>query len=196
MSRLPVNYIKSVPDTLLQASNNIGIITPLVTNLDESRYTNIVQNLVNTPSSFTGTTSRASATTITPLTTSIVTVKSNARIYISMLVSLETHWDNVFYVTSSINGGPQSELITKGLSARSFGFTSAPYDNNNDSTMGQISFKWVHETTSNAGDTITYSLRFYSGAVLSLWLNQTQNATNSASYERGSSIVILEEINY
>lgn len=196
MARLAVNTIKDIPDSLVQASNNIEIINPLVTNLDESRYTNIVQNLVNTPFSFTGTASRANATTITPLTTTIVTVKSNARIYISMFVSLETHWDNVFYVTSSVNGGTESELITKGLSARNFGFTSAQYDNNSDSTMGQISFKWVHETTSNAGDTITYRLRFYSGVAHSLWLNQTQNATNSAAYERASSVVILEEINY
>lgn len=196
MTRIAVNSIKSIPDTLLQASDNIEIITPLVMNLDESKYTNIVQNLVNTPSSFSGTTSRAGATTITPLTTSIVTRKANARIYINMFVSLETHWDNVFYVTVSINGGPEAELITKGLSARSFGFTSAQYDNNSDSTMGQISFKWVHESTSSAGDTLTYRLRFYSGAVFGLWLNQTQNATDSFTFERATSVVILEEINY
>lgn len=195
MARSVVNSIKSIPDTLLQAVDNVEIINPLVINLDNSKYTNVVQNLVDLPYSFGGTTVRASATTITPLTTTITCRKANARIYLTLFMSLETHWDNVFYITASVNGGPESELIPKTMSARNYGFASAPYDNNNDSTMGQMSFKWVHQSTTSAGDTLTYRVRFFGTAAYTVWLNQTQNA-GASGLERASSVFILEEINY
>jgi hypothetical protein len=193
MSRLLVNVLKSVPDSLNQAIDNLSIINPLVTNLDGARYTNIVQNFVNLPYSFTGTTSRV-GTEITPLNTTITTRTNNSKIFYNLFICYEMQENNVFFLQRIINGVVTEIGSGDASSLRGYGFTSATYDNNVDSTPAQSYLKFLDEPNVAAGTEINYVLRFYGNANHVLYLNRVANNADSFNYERGSSVVVLEEI--
>jgi len=194
MSRLIVNSIKSEPDSISQALDNLSLANPLIANLDENRYTNIVQNFVNFPDAFPGTTSRV-GTEITHLRTTITTRTNNSKILYNLFLCCEVHWDTVFFIQRII-GGVTTEIGSGNPAGSSlYGFSAAHHDADNDSTLSQVTNKFLDQPNVPAGTSITYVLRFYAtSATYTLGLNRTLNAANSFNYERGSSVVILEEL--
>jgi hypothetical protein len=194
MSRVAVNSIKAIPDSLAQASQNLDIIDPTVNTLDFIRYRNIVQNFVNTPHVYTGVNNRGSAVIINELTTSITTQRDNCKIMYNLFMSVETSHDQMFFLERVIGAGVVELGSGNPDGARAYGFSSGHYDNNIASTMSQIYHKFLDQPNVPAGTTITYRVRFYSGVVHNLWLNRTTSDTNNNSHERGSSTVILEEV--
>lgn len=160
----------------------------------------VVQNHVIDPYSYSYTTDRTLETSeLSCLTTSLTTKNANSSIRVRMSISCEAHHDGVFILERSTDdganwteiGGPNSA----DAGARRYGIKAIIYDNNYSGTPEQVNIDYIDEDLAvDIDTTVKYRLRVYGNNATSMTINKTVTDTDSVSYERTTSSVILEEI--
>jgi hypothetical protein len=194
MSRVLIKAIKDIPEAAELADINTTIAVAGLTNLTLKRYTNIVQNFINTTHVYPSTANRP-GTILDVLTTEITTQRSNSKILYNLVMSQEANENAAFYLERVIDG--VATELGSGLPAgsRFYGFATPKYDvNDKNSTMLQVNFSFLDNPGVQAGTQISYRVRFYANFVNTLTINRTLGDLNQATYERASSSVILQEI--
>jgi phage baseplate assembly protein gpV len=139
---------------------------------------------------------RNSAVEISALRTSITTKRNASKVRVTFVVQFETVSNMAFILERGSGATPSSwtELGTpQSPGNRLHGIAVSPHDGNDDSTQTRVNIEFL-DTPGNAG-VYTYRLKGYATAASQIfYLNSTINATDSGNYERGTSVVILQEI--
>ena len=158
--------------------------------------TNVVQNHIVTESITPFNDNRANAAYIGPLATTITTRVDNSKVLYEAVISYEAQHDGAFILERSINGGANQEIGSALNPGNRFhGIAPIHFDNNEESTMAQISIKFLDEPNAPAGANIQYFIRvFGTGSAGGFSLNRTLLDSNIGTMERATSTVLLKEV--
>ena len=124
--------------------------------------------------------------TITPSSTS-------ANVMIEGTITLETGANATLFIKREISGGATTEIgsaPTAG-SNRNEGHIPVPFDGQNTSTPGVISFKYVDSPSTTSAT--TYSFHIRAPTSTASHLNMAASDADTTDFERGTSTIILSE---
>lgn len=146
-------------------------------------------NLVQTVYSGTASYASAASLEIAEMTTTITTLKDASRVRVLIRISFERESNGMFFVTR--NGVELFSNSAASPGQRTLGIAPVTVDGNTSSTMTQVAIDFI-DTVGVAGD---YEYRVgVRGQAQPFHLNRTSADTDTNSFERGTSILILEEI--
>lgn len=176
----------------LAAPSFKGILTTDGTgNLNWSRATHTVGQIIQTTSTTPTGYYTASATNISVINTAITPQSVNSRIRIDVTLMYELHQDNAFWL-SRHRPSTGWQPIGRTNSGGRFGWFSPDYDQNEDSTPANFHLSYVD--TPNTTEVCTYGLWVQSGGGQNYYLVVNRSINDGASSnEHGVSNMILEE---
>lgn len=136
---------------------------------------------------------RANAIEITPLTTQITPQTNTSKVLVQFNFSGEIVYTSAF-ILERVDGATVTPLgVPSTPENRIYGTKVAPYDNDNGSTQFNMSISYLDSPAST--NAITYRIKVYSSVNnTTLGLNRSITDSNSTSYSRSTSQVILQEI--
>jgi hypothetical protein len=132
-------------------------------------------------------------TEITPLNIVITPKKAGNVMILEWHVNGECHWDSVYLATRN---GALLDNTTDQSNNRWAGTVAQPYDNNNDSTLGNVIIRIIDFNTLATQTTYTLCVRASSSTANTLYLNRTIGNAGSDGYETtlstGTAMEILQ----
>ena len=132
-------------------------------------------------------------TYITVLDTAITPTATNSKIRVELNISYECHWNSVFRVFRSINGGAKTEVVRNDDSNQWSGWGFIPHDNDNASTP--VTNHYICFDSPNTTEEVEYHFMIQSSDLaMGIALNRTATYLGQAAYENAVSQVILTEI--
>lgn len=136
---------------------------------------------------------RANAIEITPLTTQITPQTNTSKVLVQFNFSGEIVYTSAF-ILERVDGTTVTPLgVPSTPENRIYGTKVAPYDGDNGSTQFNMSISYLDSPAST--NAITYRIKVYSSVNnTTLGLNRSITDSNSTSYSRSTSQVILQEI--
>lgn len=201
MSTLKVGAIQSTTGNAAITVANTGIITAPNAIQVPGTILQTVVHQTDTPVSFTasGTSeelliaSNASDST-THLSLSITPKATNSKILLTARIFCEANGNNYnplwsFFRDSTKLGAAAAGSRRSGIAVTSMGY----YADDNSSTPESVNYNYYDSP--NTTSAITYACSFItSQSNLQMYINRTVTDSDSASYERGTSIIIAQEI--
>jgi hypothetical protein len=153
----------------------------------------VVQTHTASATSYSMPTARASAVEIAAITTAITPVGSGSKVLVTINLSHEVaSTNNAMFILTRTIGGTETE-IGSGTSSgnRLYGIAAAPYDSDVVSTMAHLSISYLDSPATTSA--CTYKLKAYADSAVNLFVNRTVTDSDSTTYERASSRMILQE---
>jgi hypothetical protein len=135
-----------------------------------------------------------SQTIIEPLSITISPLYSNSKIIVQWMVNGELHQDNVFRIFRNGSLAPNGQNTE--VSGRWVGYTSAFYDQNEDSTPSNWKILYIDTPNTTAPTTYQLAVGSSSSGAYTFYLNRTvaSSDTGQDAYERMVSSAVAWEI--
>lgn len=155
-------------------------------------YPQVAQTHTGTATTYSVPTSRGSAVEIAAITTAMTPANSSSKVLVTINLSHEVATNNCVFILTRTVGGVETE-IGSGTSSgsRLYGIAAAPYDADVVSTMSHLSLSYL-DSPATASE-CTYKLKAYADSAVTLYLNRTVTDSDSTTYERAASRMILQE---
>ena len=145
ISYLPIMYVLLPSQALVNINGEIRNIDALIDKIGANSYVSqIVQNHVTDPYSYTGGGTLASPRELTCLTTSITTVKKESKIAIDAHICMETIYNSVLELYRVVDGIETKIGSPQQAGSRYFGITMLPYDNDQATTMSNVEIQYIN----------------------------------------------------
>lgn len=118
---------------------------------------------------------------------------ASAKVMIEGTITMETGSNATLFIEREISGGATTEIGTAPTagSDRNEGHIPIPFDGQNTSTPGVVSFKFRDEP--NTTSEVTYSFNIRTPTSTASHLNKASSDADTTDFERGTSTIILSE---